>query len=482
MLLTPKLYNPNPAHPQIELTLIQYTWYYIQELLSTLHYIIISMSDQPKSTYLVTYSRADDTKIEGREHFARVVVDAFNHDGNREKVVHWSCCKEIHANGGHHYHLAIKLNGVYRWKQVKFRVMLKHKIVLHFSNFATGYYDAYKYVRKEDSSYITSPNHPEYAQSPKTKRALQARQDILNEESSASSSSTGASSAPPPKKARKRLSPADLHTLIVENKIKNDTQLCSLATKRMNQGDQSLANYVLSKDEKRRTSLISTVWKMVGAGDVLERENKSRAELLGEFRSGSCRAECNGKWLQQAKQTLELNGIADDDFSGSILELIQKGRGKNRNILLVGNSNCGKTFLLKPLTQIFKCFQTPASSTFNWVGAEKSECVLLNDFRWSERVIPWSDFLNLLEGEVIHIPVPKTHFAEDAVWSADTPIFATSKTKIRKYERGQVDEIETEMMDSRWKVYVFKHQFSKDEMVEVESCPHCFAKLVLQNE
>ncbi len=60
------------------------------------------MSDQPKFTYLVTYSRADDNKIEGREQFARVVVDAFSH-GKQGEIVRWSGCKETHAIGGHHY-------------------------------------------------------------------------------------------------------------------------------------------------------------------------------------------------------------------------------------------------------------------------------------------------------------------------------------------------------------------------------------------
>ncbi len=39
-LITPQLYNPNKAHQQIEHTLIQYTWYYIQEIVvyTTLFY------------------------------------------------------------------------------------------------------------------------------------------------------------------------------------------------------------------------------------------------------------------------------------------------------------------------------------------------------------------------------------------------------------------------------------------------------------
>lgn len=95
---------------------------------------------QPKSTYLVTYSQADPEKISSREQFAKVVVNGFNEDGKFDKVTHWACCKEKHKNGGHHYHLAIKLTGVYRWKQMKFRAMFRHKIVLHFSNFSSNFY------------------------------------------------------------------------------------------------------------------------------------------------------------------------------------------------------------------------------------------------------------------------------------------------------------------------------------------------------
>jgi len=91
---------------------------------------------------------------------------------------------------------------------------------------------------------------------------------------------------------------------------------------------------------------------------------------------------------------------------------------------------------LKPLAEIYNTFINPASGTFAWVGAESAEVVFLNDFRWSEKIMPWSDLLNLLEGTPIHIPAPKTHFAEDILWTRLSPIFCTSQAKIRKYEGG----------------------------------------------
>ena len=153
--------------------------------------------------------------------------------------------------------------------------------------------------------------------------------------------------------------------------------------------------------------------------------------------------------------------------------------GKHRNIILVANSNCGKTFLLKLLAKIYQCFTCPTNGTFDWVGVETSECVISNDFKWSDKIIPWPDLLNLLEGEPIQAPVPKTHYAENPYWRKCAPIFATWKSRIRKYERGQIDEVETEVMESRWNVFVFRQQFTADTIADIQPCARCFATLVL---
>ena len=113
----------------------------------------------------------------------------------------------------------------------------------------------------------------------------------------------------------------------------------------------------------------------------------------------------------QAKNTLQLNGLDGKEFAAAIRDLLEKGRGKHRNIIQMGNSNCRKTFLLKHLTKIHPCFTSSTSGKFNWVGSEMSECVILNDFRWSDKLIPWGDFLNLLKGKPIQVSVPKTRYA-----------------------------------------------------------------------
>ena len=145
--------------------------------------------------------------------------------------------------------------------------------------------------------------------------------------------------------------------------------------------------------------------------------------------------------------------------------------------MIIGPANCGKTFILRPLTEIFKCFVSPASGTFAWVGAEKAEVIFLNDLRWNERLMPWSDLLNLLEGLPVHLQAPKTHYAEDVLWSKKTPIFGTSSNRIRKYDGGVLNDIETGMMDKRWKYFEFSQVVQSPR--EIKPCPQCFTNFFL---
>ena len=111
-----------------------------------------------------------------------------------------------------------------------------------------------------------------------------------------------------------------------------------------------------------------------------------------------------------ARNLLQRNNINGEQFSEAIRDLLDKGRGKYRNLYLKGPSNCGKTFLLNPLTHVYNTFCNPASTTFAWVGAEAAEVLFLNDFRWSPNIIPRHDLLLLLEGHEVHLPAPKTHY------------------------------------------------------------------------
>ena len=159
-------------------------------------------------------------------------------------------------------------------------------------------------------------------------------------------------------------------------------------------------------------------------------------------------------------------------------ELLQKGRGKGRNVLLTGPTNCGKTFLLSPLTKLFNAFHNPATGTFAWVGVEDSEIIFLNDFRWERSMITWTDMLLLLEGDLVHFSAQKTHCCQDITLEADTLIFCTSMAPIIFVKNGVVDKRETEMMQVRRHHFQLRHQLRLQDCKDIAACAHCFAMLV----
>ena len=162
-------------------------------------------------------------------------------------------------------------------------------------------------------------------------------------------------------------------------------------------------------------------------------------------------------------------------------DLLDKGRGKYRNIFIVGPANCGKTFILNSLKKVFATSSNPSTTTFAWVGAEQAECIFLIDFRWSAEEIPLHDLLLMLKGQPVYLPAPKTHYAKDLIFDQDTPIFATGKHTLVYIKNGVIDERETEMMSVRWKVFHFNAQIEQSEQRDIPACARCFSQFILDD-
>ena len=103
----------------------------------------------------------------------------------------------------------------------------------------------------------------------------------------------------------------------------------------------------------------------------------------------------------------------------------------------------------------------------------------LNDLRWTEEMIKWSEFLLLLEGQTVHLPRPKNQFSSDLEINRENklPFFATSTAEISFIGRyNSRDEREDAMMALRWKVFNFTVQIKDPE--DIPPCPHCFSVLL----
>ena len=127
-------------------------------------------------------------------------------------------------------------------------------------------------------------------------------------------------------------------------------------------------------------------------------------DVLEEHSHKEC--VCLGEWLRSANKILNFSDISKREFAWAIQTTLEKGKRKKQNVMLIGPTNCGKSFLLNPLKDISNAFVNPANSTFACVGAETAEIVHLNDFRWDEKIIAWADMLTLLEGAPVHIAAP----------------------------------------------------------------------------
>ena len=259
--------------------------------------------------------------------------------------------------------------------------------------------------------------------------------------------------------------------------IRDRTELLLIVKKQKELGKRDLPLYVLNNLTKAVT-IMNTVWEMNGAAEAVERRSKERMQLMMEAYEGVCIENCNGQWLQMAKETLLNNNIIISQFSGALSQAIEKGRGKYFNILLTGGGNCCKTFLLKPLTKIFDAFCNPAAGSFAWLGVEEKEIVFLNDFRWERTILPWKDMLLLLEGDEVSFSAPKTNYTKDIKFTKDSPIFATAD---KCFQKGPTFAVENYMMTLRWRILHLTYEIPRHRAKKIDPCAKCFARLVFDS-
>lgn len=429
----------------------------------------------PRSVYLITYSRADVLKVQSREEFGKLMAEQW------PNAVMWTVGTEMHRHEGVHFHCALKLSSPKRWVSRRAAIKEKIGIDVDFLGFHTDYFDAFSYVTKQDSHYKQSPGHIDLGvHAPQTTAASRARN--LRAAALPKSTKSARMKKPP------RLDNAQVCELIVANSIRTDEQLGAFATKLKREGKDDLRRWFTNHTSKRaRCEVIQTAWTLEEAEENLRRESVPRLDLLELTLSDDHRYDadldktCKGEWLSAAVEIIQKNGMDVDWFRTLIWKALRHGRSKKNNIMIIGATNHAKSFLFMPLTHIYRCFSCPSDNKFNWVGAPEKEVVFLNDFRYSDSMMPWGIFLNFLEGATVNVSMPKTHYTQDQVWSKKQPIFATSDKRIVRVLNNQVDEGETEQMEKRWQYIQFNYQIPEEKIdYTIVSCPRCFAELILK--
>ena len=117
--------------------------------------------------------------------------------------------------------------------------------------------------------------------------------------------------------------------------------------------ETDIHEYLLSIQEKYVKELIKKTWDMVQAPENLKQLNLTRMEQLEAAVKTICMTGCNKEWLECALELVRLNNIDLPVFSDALYNSLRCGRGKFCNVILIGLTNAGKTFMFKPLKQIF---------------------------------------------------------------------------------------------------------------------------------
>ena len=333
------------------------------------------------------------TKFPTHESFANEVVIYFQ--STKVNVLQWVCCIEEHESNGQYFHLTLNFQKTRDGYLLKGKLQNNHNIALHFSDTHVNYYTAWCYVTKSDKLYLQSVGHPDLKDgtAPQTSNACQANCHKRKTKNTICVN----------KNKKKKLTNKTVSDIIHYKNIKNKTELYALAQTQKNEGKDDLFTFLINKTSKKTEELICTTWEISNSLSEIKRPRKGHLEISKDCLQNGCVQNCNNIWYFSALQTLQQHDISVEEFRSAVKELLHKVHGKFRNILIIGPANCGKTFLLKPLSLVYRSFVNPATSIFAWVGAEQTKLLFLNDFHWSPHVIPWHDLLSLLEGEPVHL-------------------------------------------------------------------------------
>ena len=141
-----------------------------------------------------------------------------------------------------------------------------------------------------------------------------------------------------------KLSKIEVADIIIEDKIENRLELLRLATQCRKSGASDLYLFCIERSSKMLVDFIGTDWDAENAEKVIERRKLSRMEILNQSLATTC--TCEGQWVKCALELLEKNRIERKEFSCAIMDLLEKWRGKGRNVCLLALQIVGRHFCL----------------------------------------------------------------------------------------------------------------------------------------
>jgi hypothetical protein len=181
------------------------------------------------------------------------------------------------------------------------------------------------------------------------------------------------------------------------------------------------------KNQRDIQDRIAFAWQVHEAPGVLAAAMRSPWDTVVAAASEAPCA-CKGQWVPMTEDLLQYhcknfpqNVQADEmpvpaNVRAAIVQALQEGCCKHKNVFLYGPNTSGKSHVLKPLAEIFKGYvflrpvgkgNYPLQQLFG-----KKVCVL-QDVRVNSFKLDFDSLLVWWEGEDFPVPMPRNHHKED---------------------------------------------------------------------
>jgi hypothetical protein len=455
-----------------------------------------------RRVYLVTFSFSE---IEGRRRpsefsrreFGELLVTAFESSIPSLRVAYCAVFMEQHAaadkSGARnpHYHVSIKSNKQHSWAPIADLLRREHRVYAHFAVTGKGYRSAFSYgwfptprkpmseLDKDFELINGTEEHP-------TPSDASKRQFWHSKKRSSSSDQREGGSSSFPKEEEQDHEEESKNGQNAKRSVREAVRAKAYRLIKENNfqtGDEFLA-YVQRLDDPRLISLFMSnsadgiVERALHALDAekrLKRSKQTREEILCEEAGKPCLCEAREAWKLAAVELLHFQKISPVQFARSVMDALREGAAKATNVYIHGTTTSGKSWILEPLSVIFRCHLTPPNkSGFPLQDLCAKELILWQDFRLNEDVLPWSSLLLIFEGTVITVRRPRTEFQGDKDVKVSQPVFISSVEPL-----SHPHSKEREMMEGRFKFFHFTKTLPSGQVRKVPPCPSCFASFVI---
>ena len=332
-----------------------------------------------------------------------------------------SIFREYHTAAGNgplhtHYHAPLVAGGqVFRFAPIKLALLKRFGLASHWSCTHTGYWSALRYCavpspKKPAAALDPSPwlwpvSHPilqDACNEPVTAKAMEQRRWALTKAAAEAGS------------AEARITELDVWAVVVRAGIENkdddktaDMQLFKYAREHCT---AKMVEY-LFKNRAKLSAMIDDIWRFEKVESLLAEARASRIDDLAKAKASAC--TCEGKWISTVVGAFIQNGIPITEVCYDLYCALRDGRGETTPVIVFAGAHGGegKSMFLKGLVPTFGSefiFKGPVKGNYPFLGIDGSKVSFLDEWRFDEKVIPWSVQCLWYEGSPVPSPRPKT--------------------------------------------------------------------------